>query len=117
MACFFFFFIKTLFHVPTGLQNIFLLTWGAKYELRVDMEDYSGGNFYALYSSFSLEPESDGYRLRVSGFKEGGAGKHDPFALLKKNKIVPTQFSRLIHLILFFRRCSVLSQRTDVLNF
>ncbi|XP_062386881.1 microfibril-associated glycoprotein 4-like [Sardina pilchardus] len=57
-----------------GLQNIFLLTHGMKYELRVDMEDWEGGTVYALYRSFFLEPESDGYRLQVFDFIDGGAG-------------------------------------------
>ncbi|XP_062403469.1 microfibril-associated glycoprotein 4-like [Sardina pilchardus] len=57
-----------------GLQNIFLLTHGMKYELRVDMEDWEGGTVYALYGSFFLGPESDGYRLHVFDFIDGGAG-------------------------------------------
>ncbi|KAJ8384674.1 hypothetical protein AAFF_G00200060 [Aldrovandia affinis] len=57
-----------------GLENIFLLTWTKKYELRVDMEDFEKGRVHALYSSFSVDPESEGYRLHVSGYNDGGAG-------------------------------------------
>uniref|UniRef100_A0A7N8X1E7 Microfibril-associated glycoprotein 4-like n=1 Tax=Mastacembelus armatus TaxID=205130 RepID=A0A7N8X1E7_9TELE len=45
-----------------------------RYELRVDMEDFSGTRAFARYSSFSIDSESEGYRLHVSGFSNGGAG-------------------------------------------
>ncbi|KAJ8384675.1 hypothetical protein AAFF_G00200070 [Aldrovandia affinis] len=57
-----------------GLENIFFLTWTTKYELRVDMEDFEKGSVHALYSSFSVDPESEGYKLHVSGYIDGGAG-------------------------------------------
>ncbi|XP_031418017.1 microfibril-associated glycoprotein 4-like [Clupea harengus] len=57
-----------------GLQNMHLLTYRTKYMLRVDMEDFEGGKVYALYGTFFLESESDGYRLRVIDFSNGGAG-------------------------------------------
>ncbi|XP_047465827.1 microfibril-associated glycoprotein 4-like isoform X1 [Mugil cephalus] len=57
-----------------GLENIFQLTLRKKYELLVDMEDFSGNKVYARYSSFSIDPESYGYTLKVSGFTDGGAG-------------------------------------------
>ncbi|KAL2086898.1 hypothetical protein ACEWY4_017957 [Coilia grayii] len=57
-----------------GLQNIYLLTWGHKYELKVEMEDFEGGKVFALYSSFAVESEDEGYRLRVMDFNDGGAG-------------------------------------------
>ncbi|XP_044034180.1 microfibril-associated glycoprotein 4-like [Siniperca chuatsi] len=57
-----------------GLENLFHLTLRKQYELLVDMEDFSGNKVFARYSSFSIDPESDGYRLHVSGFTDGGAG-------------------------------------------
>ncbi|XP_036396700.1 microfibril-associated glycoprotein 4-like [Megalops cyprinoides] len=57
-----------------GLENILLLTWEKKYELKVDMEDFEGGKVHAQYSSFSVDPESEGYKLHVSGYIDGGAG-------------------------------------------
>ncbi|KAL2086829.1 hypothetical protein ACEWY4_017888 [Coilia grayii] len=57
-----------------GLETIFHLTWGAKYELRVDMEDFENGSAYTQYSSFSIDSENDGYKLRLSGYVDGGAG-------------------------------------------
>ncbi|XP_016100284.1 microfibril-associated glycoprotein 4-like [Sinocyclocheilus grahami] len=41
---------------------------------RVDLEDFEGRKGFALYSSFSVDPEADGYKLHVSGFTDGGAG-------------------------------------------
>ncbi|CAL8300994.1 unnamed protein product [Boreogadus saida] len=57
-----------------GLENIHLLTGKKSYKLRVDMEDFDGGKAFAEYSSFNVAPERDGYRLTLSGFKDGGAG-------------------------------------------
>ncbi|KAM4524749.1 microfibril-associated glycoprotein 4-like isoform 1-T4 [Odontesthes bonariensis] len=57
-----------------GLESLFHLTQRKKYELLVDMEDFEGNKAFARYSSFSIDSESDGYRLQVSGFTDGGAG-------------------------------------------
>uniref|UniRef100_A0A673J6C9 Microfibril-associated glycoprotein 4-like n=1 Tax=Sinocyclocheilus rhinocerous TaxID=307959 RepID=A0A673J6C9_9TELE len=57
-----------------GLENIYQLTRKRKYVLRVDMEDFEGNKVFALYSSFSVDCETDGYQLHVSGFTDGGAG-------------------------------------------
>ncbi|CAM4457939.1 unnamed protein product [Leuciscus chuanchicus] len=57
-----------------GLENMYQLTRKKKYVLRVDMEDFPGRKGFALYSSFSVDCETDGYQLHVSGFKDGGAG-------------------------------------------
>ncbi|XP_028424297.1 microfibril-associated glycoprotein 4-like [Perca flavescens] len=57
-----------------GLQSVFHLTLRKRYELLVDMEDFEGNKVFARYSSFSIDPESYGYRLHVSGFTDGGAG-------------------------------------------
>ncbi|XP_077054611.1 microfibril-associated glycoprotein 4-like [Siphateles boraxobius] len=57
-----------------GLENMYQLTRNRKYMLRVDLEDFEGRKVFALYSSFSVGPESDGYKLHVSGFTDGGAG-------------------------------------------
>lgn len=54
-----------------------LLTYRTKYMLRVDLEDFEEGKVYALYGTFFLESESDGYRLQVIDFSNGGAGKSD----------------------------------------
>ncbi|KAK2909540.1 hypothetical protein Q8A67_005377 [Cirrhinus molitorella] len=57
-----------------GLENMYQLTSNREYMLRVDLEDFQGNKVFALYSSFSVGPETDGYKLQVSGFKNGGAG-------------------------------------------
>uniref|UniRef100_A0A671NTB5 Microfibril-associated glycoprotein 4-like n=1 Tax=Sinocyclocheilus anshuiensis TaxID=1608454 RepID=A0A671NTB5_9TELE len=58
-----------------GLENMYQLTRNSKYMLRVDLEDFLGRKDFALFSSFSVGPEADGYKLHVSGFKAGGAGR------------------------------------------
>ncbi|TDH06392.1 hypothetical protein EPR50_G00132950 [Perca flavescens] len=57
-----------------GLESLYHLTLKRKYELLVDMEDFGGNKAFAHYSSFSIDPESSGYKLSVSGFTNGGAG-------------------------------------------
>ncbi|XP_043120912.1 microfibril-associated glycoprotein 4-like [Puntigrus tetrazona] len=58
-----------------GLENMYQLTRNRKYMLRVDLEDFQNNTVFAQYSSFSVEGEDEGYKLHVSGFKDGGA--HD----------------------------------------
>ncbi|XP_032440070.1 microfibril-associated glycoprotein 4-like [Xiphophorus hellerii] len=59
-----------------GLDNIHELTRDQNYELMVDMEDFEGNKKFALYSSFKVDAECDGYLLHVSGFNnKGGAGE------------------------------------------
>ncbi|XP_038558306.1 microfibril-associated glycoprotein 4-like [Micropterus salmoides] len=65
-----------------GLETLFHLTLRKKYELLVDMEDFSGNKTFARYSSFSIDSESYGYRLNVSGFSNGGAGEEAAEVLL-----------------------------------
>ncbi|XP_067296612.1 microfibril-associated glycoprotein 4-like [Pseudorasbora parva] len=57
-----------------GLEKMHQLTRNRKYMLRVDLEDFTGRKGFAQYSTFSVGPETDGYRLQVSGFKNGAAG-------------------------------------------
>ncbi|KAK2884374.1 microfibril-associated glycoprotein 4-like [Channa argus] len=57
-----------------GLENLFHLTLRKRYELLVEMEDFSGNKVFARYTSFSIDPETYGYRLHVSGFINGEAG-------------------------------------------
>ncbi|KAI4896312.1 hypothetical protein NFI96_027686 [Prochilodus magdalenae] len=57
-----------------GLETLYLLTHRRNYELRVDLEDFDTVTAHALYTSFSVESETNGYRLHVSGFVDGGAG-------------------------------------------
>ena len=41
---------------------------GRTYTLRVDLSNYAGESVYAKYSNFSVGPESDNYRLHVTGY-------------------------------------------------
>lgn len=57
-----------------GLETMHLLTQAKSYELRVDMEDFEGQKVFALYSSFSVGPESEEYKLTLGSFVKGAAG-------------------------------------------
>lgn len=57
-----------------GLETMHLMTQGKTYELRVDMEDFEGQRAFAQYSNFSVDPESEGYKLNLGGFIKGSAG-------------------------------------------
>ena len=57
-----------------GNENIYkILSTSKQFELRVDLGDFEGRVAYAKYSKFRIGPESDSYRLEVSGFS-GDAG-------------------------------------------
>ncbi|KAG7316163.1 hypothetical protein KOW79_021029 [Hemibagrus wyckioides] len=57
-----------------GLENIYMMTYTEKYQLRVDMEDFERGSAYAQYTTFYVEQESTDYRLNIGGYINGGAG-------------------------------------------
>ena len=56
-----------------GLDNIYNLGKQGDYKLMIELEDWTGKKVYAEYSSFHLESESEGYRLRL-GTYQGNAG-------------------------------------------
>ncbi len=64
---------------------MYQLTHKNKYMLRVDLEDFTGRKGFALYSFFFLDCETDGYKLHVSGFTDGGAGRTLSFTLKQVN--------------------------------
>ncbi|CAB1317263.1 unnamed protein product [Coregonus sp. 'balchen'] len=56
-----------------GLLGIYNLGKQGDYRLLVELEDWVGKKVYAEYSSFHLEHENEGYRLRL-GTYQGNAG-------------------------------------------
>ncbi|XP_069571665.1 angiopoietin-related protein 6 [Brachyistius frenatus] len=56
-----------------GLEHLYWLTKQGQYKLRVALEDWQGRQVFAEYDSFNLEPETDGYRLRLGQY-HGNAG-------------------------------------------
>ncbi|XP_057714376.1 angiopoietin-related protein 1-like isoform X2 [Corythoichthys intestinalis] len=56
-----------------GLEGIYKLGRQGDYKLQVELEDWMDKKVYAQYSSFHLEPESEGYRLRLGTYR-GNAG-------------------------------------------
>uniref|UniRef100_A0A1I8JIW8 Fibrinogen C-terminal domain-containing protein n=1 Tax=Macrostomum lignano TaxID=282301 RepID=A0A1I8JIW8_9PLAT len=59
-----------------GLNSLHTLTSSGARKLRILMKDWNDSISWAEYSSFSVGPESDNYRLSVSGFS-GSAGIGD----------------------------------------
>merc|ERR1719318_651905 len=51
-----------------GLKYVRAITETGKWELRVDLEDYEGKQYSAIYSSFRIS--GDKYRLEISGYDE-----------------------------------------------
>uniref|UniRef100_A0A1I8IMH1 Fibrinogen C-terminal domain-containing protein n=1 Tax=Macrostomum lignano TaxID=282301 RepID=A0A1I8IMH1_9PLAT len=61
-----------------GLNSLHALTASGPRKLRILMKAWNDSEHWAEYSSFSVGPESDNYRLSVSGFS-GSAGIGDCF--------------------------------------
>lgn len=68
-------FLTVCLCVNVGLDVINIMTSKQNCELLVDMEDFEGKKVFARYSSFKVDAECDGYKLTVTGFKDGGAGE------------------------------------------
>ncbi|XP_040295928.1 microfibril-associated glycoprotein 4-like isoform X1 [Bufo bufo] len=74
-----------------GLQNIFLLTQKKSYRLRIDLEDFENDTRHVTYDSFSLSPlavnpDEDGYKLHIDGFKEGDPTRRAGNSILGHNQ-------------------------------
>ena len=46
-----------------GLQHLYQMTTRRKYKLKVDLEDWDGRWFYAVYDTFFIQDEDEEYRL------------------------------------------------------
>ena len=51
-----------------GLDKIHVLTKSGQNVLRVDLTDWTNATAYAKYGSFSVESESDKYRLKIGNY-------------------------------------------------
>lgn len=73
------------------MDNIYQLAKQGDYKLLVELEDWVGKKVYAEYSSFHLESESEGFRMRL-GTYQGNAGDSltsnngKPFTTLDRDK-------------------------------
>lgn len=52
----------------TGNDNIHVLTTSGRYELRIDLSDWTGNKWYAIYKTFSVGNENTKYKLNVGGY-------------------------------------------------
>ena len=53
-----------------GLDALNNLTSSGERSLRVDIEDWNGNTYCAMYKTFIVGPESDNYRLTISGYDD-----------------------------------------------
>lgn len=51
-----------------GNDKIYELTNQGPFQLRVDMEDFDGRKYYAVYNYFRIDDESENYKLHVRGY-------------------------------------------------
>ncbi|XP_052059649.1 ryncolin-1-like [Mytilus californianus] len=51
-----------------GNDNIHILTSSGKYELRIDLGDWTGNKWYAIYKTFLVGNEANKYILKVGGY-------------------------------------------------
>ncbi|CAC5374032.1 Fibrinogen-like protein A,Ryncolin-4,Angiopoietin-related protein 7,Angiopoietin-related protein 1,Ficolin-3,Ficolin-1-B,Techylectin-5A,Ficolin-2,Ryncolin-1,Tenascin-R,Fibrinogen-like protein 1,Angiopoietin-1,Fibrinogen C domain-containing protein 1-A,Tenascin-N,Ryncolin-3,Tenascin,Fibroleukin,Fibrinogen C domain-containing protein 1,Fibrinogen gamma chain,Ryncolin-2,Fibrinogen beta chain,Angiopoietin-related protein 6,Techylectin-5B,Angiopoietin-related protein 2,Angiopoietin-2,Ficolin-1-A,Fibrinogen gamm len=51
-----------------GNDNIHILTKSGRYELRIDLSDWTGKKWYAIYKTFSVGNEATKYKLNVGGY-------------------------------------------------
>jgi len=56
-----------------GLESLYQITKDRKFELRIDMIDWTMNSAVATYGQFSVGPESDNYRLHIGEYS-GDAG-------------------------------------------
>merc|ERR1719187_228917 len=53
-----------------GLERLSVLTAHGHWEMRVDLTDWDGADYFALYDNFTVGPADTGYRLGLSNFSE-----------------------------------------------
>lgn len=51
-----------------GNEQIYQITNQGNYKLRIDMEQWNGQKYYAVYDIFRIADESDNYRLQISRY-------------------------------------------------
>ena len=55
------------------MQLIHLITSSGSFELRIDLEDFEGGQYYAEYGSFQIGGAESNYTLYIDSYT-GDAG-------------------------------------------
>ncbi|CAC5419727.1 Fibrinogen-like protein A,Ryncolin-4,Angiopoietin-related protein 7,Angiopoietin-related protein 1,Ficolin-3,Ficolin-1-B,Techylectin-5A,Ficolin-2,Ryncolin-1,Tenascin-R,Fibrinogen-like protein 1,Angiopoietin-1,Ficolin-1,Ryncolin-3,Fibroleukin,Ryncolin-2,Angiopoietin-related protein 2,Tenascin,Angiopoietin-4 [Mytilus coruscus] len=74
-----------------GNNNIHILTKSGRYELRIDLSDWTGNKWYAIYKTFSVGNEATKYRLNIGGFSgnaKDGLAHHNGMKFSTKIKIM-----------------------------
>ncbi len=59
-----------------GNDLLHQLTSSKTYDLRIDLEEFDGTRWYAVYANCVVGSEADGYSLNLGNY-QGDAGKYD----------------------------------------
>ncbi|VDI06868.1 Hypothetical predicted protein [Mytilus galloprovincialis] len=73
----------------TGNDNIHVLTTSGRYELRIDLSDWKGNKWFAIYKTFSLGNENTRYELNIgeySGNAKDGLARHNGMKFSTKDQ-------------------------------
>lgn len=62
-----------------GLKDVAAITTVGRWELRVDLVDYNGKTYRALYSDFKVSDEEDNFRLSLTGYDATQSNIRDSF--------------------------------------
>ena len=72
-----------------GLDQLHQITTARSCKVRITMEAFNGDQFWAEYSQVSVGPESDNYRLSVSGYSGNGGNSlsyHDGYQFSTRDR-------------------------------
>ena len=61
--------------VPSGTQNLHLITSQGAYELRIELTDWDGESRYAKYQTFKVGSSLENYVLTADGYEGDVGGK------------------------------------------
>ena len=98
--------------IVLGNEKLSLLTMNKKYKLRIELEDFLGGKRWAEYSTFSVKPSTDKYRLTVAGYS-GNAGSHY-LIITSVNTCIPVCLSLFICICIRYNYLRVASSVLSV---
>ena len=92
-----------------GLDNMATVTTsGGNWEMRVELTDWDGTEYHALYDHFGVGPGPN-YRLSLTGFNRSGSTLQDSLAY-----VPVSEFERLQHRGVIRTNRDLLKMRTDV---
>ena len=70
-------FVNEYLCIFSGNDNLNVILRQGYYEVRFDLEDFTGDTSYAMYDTLHVGDESTNYRIFLAGYTNGTAGKTD----------------------------------------